>query len=334
LNLLEIATNVPPYKGGISRLVGLLSEGLERQGHKVDILGPKTKIKFKELKISSVPFHRYNDYDLIHLHGPTPFLSDLTFMTNHKTPIIYTHHAEICWLSEKISKIYRDFHRLLAKRSRGIIVHSHDYARLFKGANVFVVRMPSAIKHPGNFDIKKKADSFTVLYVGQLRPFKGIDILVQAASLLRDVTFVFVGGGYLKSNLEKMAENLKNVRFVGAVTDEELMRLYEQAHVICLPSINTTEAYGLALIEGASYGCVPLASNLIGVRENVAQLNGLLFEPGSYISLSKRIRMLSNDVKLWVDFANRSQSAACKYVSTYTPEFYVRKHEALFRKCL
>ena len=325
---------MPPYKGGISRLVGLLSEGLKRQGHEVDILDSKITIKFKELKISSIPFHSYNDYDIIHLHGPTPFLSDLILMTNHKTPIIYTHHAEICWLSEKISEIYRGFHQVLAKRSRAIIVHSHDYAHLFKGTNVFVVRMPSVIKHHGNFDIKKKAASFTVLYVGQFRPFKGIEVLVQAASLLRDVNFVFVGSGYLKSNLERMIENLKNVRFVGAVSDEELMRLYKQAHVICLPSINTTEAYGLVLIEGALYGCVPLASNLIGVRENVAQLNGLLFEPGSYMSLSKKIRTLTNDTKLWVDFANRSQNAACNYVSTYTPEYYVKKHEALFRTCL
>jgi rhamnosyl/mannosyltransferase len=131
-----------------------------------------------------------------------------------------------------------------------------------------------------------------------------------------------------------MAEGLANVRFFGRVDDKQLVDLYKRAHVICLPSINTTEAYGLVLIEGALYGCVPLASNLIGVRENVFQLKGLLFEPKSLVSLIEKIRMLANDVTLWVNLAERSQRAAFDYVSSYTPDYYVDRHEEIFRECL
>jgi rhamnosyl/mannosyltransferase len=332
LKILEVATDAPPYKGGISRLVGLLSDGLEQRGHQVQILTPK--IRFREFKLSSSQFRRYKDYDVIHLHGPTPFLSDFMFMSNCKSPIIYTHHAEICWISERLSKIYRDLHRILAKRARAIIVHSQDYTRLFKGMNAVVVRMPCPFKPPNNLDVENKANSFTVLYVGQFRPFKGIDILIRTASVLRGVNYVFVGQGYLKPRLVKAAENLKNVRFAGAISDEELRRLYEQAHVICLPSVNTTEAYGLTLIEGALFGCVPLASNLIGVRENVAQLRGLLFEPRSHIALTEKIKRLSDDNELLFNLARQSQNAAYNYVNTYTSEYYVSKHEEIFQKCL
>jgi len=332
LKILEVATEAPPYKGGISRLVGLLSNGLKLRGHQVHILTPN--IRFREFKISSIPFRRYDDYDVIHVHGPTPFLSDLMFLTNAKSPIVYTHHAEICWFSEKLSKIYRGFHRLLAKRARVIIVHSYDYARLFKGANVVVVRAPCAFRPQGDFSINKKTKPFTVLYVGQFRPYKGIDVLIRAAMVLRDVNFIFVGEGYLKPRFVKMAKGLKNIKFVGGIGDDELKSLYEQAHMVCLPSINTTEAYGLVLIEGALYGCVPLASNLIGVRENIAELKGLLVEPGSYMSIVKNIHILSNDMNLWADLAKRSQNAARKYVSIYTPEYYAKRHEELFRKCL
>jgi len=98
-----ISPDAPPYKGGISRLVGILYNGLERRGHNVTLMCPKYRIR--EFKFSTIPFHRYGKFDIMHLHGPTPFLSDLTLMINNKRPIFYTHHAEISWFSERISNI-------------------------------------------------------------------------------------------------------------------------------------------------------------------------------------------------------------------------------------
>ena len=332
MNILMISPDAPPYRGGISRLVSILDIGLERFGHHVTLSHPKYRIK--EFKFSTIPFHRYNEFDLIHLHGPTPLLSDLTLMKNAKTPIVYTHHAEISWLSEGISKIYRGFHMVLARKTRAIVVHSYDYASLFTGGNIAVIHMPCSFKAPKINNIAQKQNLFTVLYVGQFRPFKGIDFLLKAASMLKDVRFILVGEGYLKPNLMRISENSKNVSFVGEVSDEKLRELYRQSHVICLPSTNTTEAYGLVLIEGALHGCVPIASNLLGVRENIKQLKGILFEPKSYVSLAKTIRTLSNDIELWADIAKRSQNAAYEYVSIYTPKYYVKRHEEMFKKCL
>jgi rhamnosyl/mannosyltransferase len=324
-----ISSDVPPYKGGISRIVGLLKDGLERSGHQVTLVHPNYRIR--ELKFSSIPFRQYgNSYDLIHLHGPTPFLSDLTLLTHCKHPIVYTHHAEVCWISRKISKIYRQFHRFLAEKAHAIIVHSYDYKRLFDGTNVAVIHMPCSFKYHKEFNIKQKANPFTVLFVGQFRPFKGIDILLKAASMLLDVNFVLVGDGYLKPKFMRMAEGLANVKFLGRVSDDALEKLYKQAHVVCLPSVNTTEAYGLVLIEGALYGCVPVASNLIGVRENVSRLQGCLFKPGSYQSLAGKIRMLSSQKESWLNLASKSKEAAHDYVSMHPIEYYVSRHEEIF----
>jgi glycosyltransferase involved in cell wall biosynthesis len=332
MKILEVATDAPPFKGGISRLVGILSSGLRQQGHMVHVLTPR--IRFREFKLSAAPFRRYNGYDIIHVHGPTPFLSDMALMTNHKRSVVYTHHAEISWLAESLSKTYRNFHRFLAKRARFIIVHSYDYARLFKEANIVLIRIPCPFEPPKNFKVENKLNQFTVLYVGQFRPFKGIDMLIKAARILREVKFVLVGDGYLKSKFVCMAKDLRNVEFGTAPDDESLKRFYRQAHVICLPSVNMTEAWGLVLVEGALYGCVPLASNLIGVRENVSLLRGLSFEVGSLVSLVEKIRMCSEDRRLWKGLAVEVQNAACRYARKYTPEHYVKMHEELFRKCL
>jgi len=329
LNILMISPDAPPYQSGVSRLVGLLKDGLEKSGHRVTLVHPKFRVK--ELKFSSIPFRHYsNSYDLIHLHGPTPFLSDLTLLTHRKCPIVYTHHAEVCWISRRISKLYTRFHRFLAKKAQAIIVHSRDYKSLFKGANVTVLHLPCSFKCPQKFDIEQKSNRFTVLFVGQFRPFKGIDVLLKTASMLSNVNFVLVGDGYLKPKCMRMAEGLENVRFLGRVSDDALERLYTQAHVVCLPSVNTTEAYGLVLIEGALYGCVPVASDLMGVRENVSRLHGCLFKSGSHHSLAEKVRMLSSKRDLWLNLADRSRRAAHDYVSMYPVEYYVRKHEEIF----
>jgi rhamnosyl/mannosyltransferase len=332
MNILMISPDAPPHKGGISRLVNLLKQGLEWSGHNVSLICPRFRVR--ELKFSAIPFHEYSDrYDLIHLHGPTPFLSDLTLITNAKSRIVYTHHAEVCWISESLSAAYRHLHRFLAKKAQKIIVHSYDYSRLFKRSKVIMLRLPSPIEPPKNkIELDQKSDSFTVLYVGQFRPFKGVDMLINAAKTLQKVKFVLVGEGYLKPKFMNMAKNLKNVNFVDATNDDELRQLYCMSHVICLPSVNTTEAYGLVLLEGALYGCVPLASDLMGVAENVSLLKGLSFEKKSLESLTRNIEMLANNKDLWTNIALQSHKAAYNYALTYTPELYVKKHEEIFRK--
>lgn len=331
MKILEVAADAPPYKGGISRLVGLLSSGLTKRGHLVKVASPT--IRFREFKFSAIPLRRWNNYDIVHLHGPTPFLSDL-MLAFSKVPIVYTHHAEICWISDHLSKIYRKFHHFLAKKAQAIIVHSYDYAQLFrKLVNVSVLRMPPPFSPPKDLDIKTKEMTFTVLYVGQFRPFKGIDVLIKAAKLLKNVNFFLVGDGYLKPKLMQMSKGLSNVKFFGNVSDGELINLYKRAHVICLPSINTTEAYGLVLIEGALFGCIPIATNILGVRENIALLKGLLFEPKSYYSLAEKVKMLSHDRKLWIELAERSHKAAVDYASRYTVKYYIETHEEIFESC-
>jgi len=75
-----------------------------------------------------------------------------------------------------------------------------------------------------------------------------------------------------------------------------------------------------------------VASNLIGVRENVSRLRGCLFKPGSYHSLAEKIRMLSSKKELWLNFASKSRKAAHDYVSMYPVGYYVRRHEEIFAK--
>jgi glycosyltransferase involved in cell wall biosynthesis len=338
LRILEIATEVPPFRGGISRLVGALVEGLQKAHHEVVTLSPRRR--FGEFKLSSIPLRRYGDFDVLHVWGPTPFLSDCVFLTNRGLKLVYTHVADICWKSEFVSRAYRRLNDRVARNASMAITLSDDYAtelstRGFR--NVEVIRPPFRF---GEVDksldslLKSKNSTFTVLYVGQLRPFKAVDVLIRAAAEMKDLDFIIEGRGYLQESLEQLAHRLscKNVRFVKTKGDEDLIRLYEASHIICLPSRNTTEAYGLVLLEGAAFACVPIASNLLGVAENVKQLHGFTVPPNNPESLTSIVKTLTADHGKWTHFAKDSYFAARKYALEYSTSYYVNRHLEIFSR--
>jgi len=305
----------------------LEAEGLRRFGHRVDALYPRARLG--EFKFSWIPTRRYSGYDVIHIHGPTPFLSDLTLLSNNGLPLVYTHYAEVCFFSASLSRTYTRLHRGLAARLSRVIVWTHDYARLFKD-EATVIRPPVDFRPPEKLPTKR--DRFTAVYVGQLRPFKGIDVMIRAARKVPEVDFWIVGDGWYKDALVKQAVGCSNVVFLGPVyNDERLASIYEQAHVLVLPSLNTMEAYGLVAIEGAIFGCVPIASNLLGVRENLAQLAGVTFEVGSDLELAAIIRSFQQNSRMWQESSERSRARAKEYAERHTIDSYAKRHLEVFR---
>ncbi|HLA47579.1 MAG TPA: glycosyltransferase family 4 protein [Thermoplasmata archaeon] len=301
-------------------------EGLRKFGHQVDVRYPR--LRLGEFKFSRIPARRYTGYDIIHIHGPTPFLSDLTLLSNLGLPLVYTHYAEVCFLSASLSRTYTKLHRSLAAKASHVIVWTHDYARLFKGAAT-VIRPP--VSFSSDEGPAAKRDRFTVVYVGQLRPFKGIDVMIRAARAVPEVDFWIVGDGWYKNTLMMRAAGCSNVTFLGPMYDDrQLASVYEQAHLIVLPSLNTMEAYGLVAIEGAIFGCVPVASDLLGVRENLAQLDGITFELGSDAELAAVIRDFQRNPGKWEESSERCRARAKEYAQRHTIESYAKNHLDVF----
>jgi len=219
-----------------------------------------------------------------------------------------------------------------------VITLSDDYAAELNARgfrNVEVIRPPfrfGAIGKPLDSLIESKNSIFTVLYVGQLRPFKAVDVLIRSAAEMKDLNFIIEGRGYLQASLKQLAQRLscENVRFVNAKGDEDLIRLYETSHIICLPSRNTTEAYGLVLLEGAAFACVPIASNLLGVAENAKQLHGFTVHPNNPELLTSVVKILATDHEKWAHSAKNSYFAAREYARKYSASYYVNRHLEIF----
>jgi len=327
VKILEICSEPPSHASGIGRSVQVESEGLRKLGHDVDVLFPR--LRLGEFKFSWIPARRYPTYDIVHIHGPTPFLSDATLLTNLGLPLVYTHYAEVCFFSSSLSRTYTSLHRSLAARTTRVIVWTYDYAHLFKNGAT-VIRPPVGFSPTRNPPTKR--DQFTALYVGQLRPFKGVDVIIRAARLIPEVEFWIVGEGWYRDALLARAARCRNVTFLGPVYDDtRLASLYQQAHAVVLPSLNTMEAYGLVAIEGAVFGCVPVASNLLGVRENLAQLDGVTFSLGSDAELAATLDGFQRNPRTWRDRSERTRARAREYTERHTIDSYAKDHLEVFR---
>lgn len=77
---------------------------------------------------------------------------------------------------------------------------------------------------------------------------------------------VFVGEGDRKQRLAELARVTGVggiVRFVGRVTDAELVAFYEAAFALVVPSPEESEGFGLVVLEALSTGCPVLASDAV-----------------------------------------------------------------------
>ena len=118
-----------------------------------------------------------------------------------------------------------------------------------------------------------------------MRPYKGIAETIAAVAGQPELSLTLVGKGRLHDQFRALTDR-DNVRFVGSVSDAVLTRLYKSHDLIVKPSTNRLEAFGLALVEGMAAGCVPVTSDIPGVRD-VASPTGCIVPPRDVDALAR-----------------------------------------------
>ena len=118
-----------------------------------------------------------------------------------------------------------------------------------------------------------------ILYVGRIEPLKGLDIMLEAVSLLEgcaETRLVIVGGSLEEDaeleRLKGLSESLgieNKVTFTGSVPQEMLPDFYSAADVFVLPSYY--ESFGLVALEAMACGTPVVASRVGGLNTFIKQ---------------------------------------------------------------
>jgi D-inositol-3-phosphate glycosyltransferase len=116
-----------------------------------------------------------------------------------------------------------------------------------------------------------KIDRPVLLFAGRLDPFKGPDILLNAAALMQEDAQIVIAGGQATGDkdvqqLQCLAHRLgikDRVHFLGARPRQDMPILYSAADITVVPSYH--ESFGLAAVESLACGTPVVATRAGGL---------------------------------------------------------------------
>ncbi len=227
----------------------------------------------------------------VHAHFAGPAATAACFAAETaKITFSFTAHAKdifvdsldwkwLAWLGAKAHAVVTvcDYNRRFLRRN----MPDARIVRIYNGVNLDRWAPPA-----------RRAADGPVVTVGRFVRKKGFDILVEAIALLRDrglaVKTVMVGDGAEFEAVQARAKELKLgrlVRFPGALTHPEVMKIMRKASMVALPCIVDTDgnqdALPTVLLEAAASGLPAVATRVAGVPEIVKDgVTGRVVAPG------------------------------------------------------
>ncbi len=327
-----------------------------RKDEKIKVRYLRPFFSFGKAAVLPQLFWQLSEFDLVILHYPFFGAAEIVYFTylfkKTKAKLIVHYHMDVFKLG-KIAKILALPSKLFLPRFLAqatiITAASFDYLEHSSIADFFLKFKPKFRHLPFAVDANifqptdKKDNSLplTILFVGGLDKahyFKGLEILLQAVSQLPvglpSWRLQIVGDGDLRSNYENLSKKLKiadKVQFLGAVPFSQLAKIYTQADIFVLPSVDSSEAFGIVLLEAMASGLPLIASRLPGVRQVFQEgKQGFFFAPKDIQELKQKLTILLQDDNLRVALAKQARQLA---VEKYSLSAIGQRLEKIVREC-
>ena len=145
-------------------------------------------------------------------------------------------------------------------------------------------------------EIRTSSDRPIVMFAGRHVPYKGVQVLIEAASSL-DVTVVILGDGPMRQAWSALAaEHRGPARFIfpGEVDDDEMHAHLIACHVFVLPSVTPQEAFGFVQLEAMACG-KPVISTSLPTGVPWVNETGVVVPPNDIQALRRAIHRVTQD---------------------------------------
>lgn len=191
---------------------------------------------------------------------------------------------------------YQSLERGLDRLTDGLIFESAFAARVYAlriGAGKATRRVIHNGLTPADFtDHKPEPHATDIVFVGELRDLKGIDVLLRALAYLnvrrpQPLRAAIVGSGPDKAKFERLAQDLglaSTVVFTGARPAAEAFAL---GRILCVPS--RKESFPYIVLEAAAAGLPLIATDAGGICEIVEGTDTTLIPPDDVPALAAAI---------------------------------------------
>lgn len=174
------------------------------------------------------------------------------------------------------------------------------------------------------------SDARIAVTVAVLRPKKGIEVLLDAATRVPDAHFLIVGDGPKRQEWEALARELgiaERIRWAGYRRDVDA--ILAGCDLFVHPSLD--DAFPTVLLEAMAAGLPVVATRVGGIPEIVNEFTGRLVPAGDATELGSAIAVLLGD-----DVARKRMSVAAERTATekFSTEAWIARLDAVYREVL
>ena len=334
-DIIHVSAYYPPHLGGQEIAVQDLVVRLAHMGTRVEVVTSNlgattgvsiengvrvTRLKSGEFGHTAITWtlffwllrHAHRD-TVIHLHVGQFFVSEIVWLASKIKRFRYIMHIH-CYPVQtgplgKLLPVYRKlFFRREIHAAKVVVVLNDQHRHIVRADYGYAGRllvMSNGIDESFFRVMRKPVESETLrlLFVGRLSPGKNLDILLEALSVINhDITLDIVGDGEYRHKLEMIMKekDLKNVRFYGRLSRNEIKEFYSTSSALILPS--SFESQGLVLLEAmASHVPIIVTRGIgmeLGAQEAIlieSTVQGIVDGIASFLSMSPDARRLLTD---------------------------------------
>lgn len=358
-------TYYPDSMGGIEQVIRQLCVGTGRLGVSNTVLSLSRHDKLVPFEFEGHMVHRVplnaeiasnaislqslgaltrmaREADVVHYHFPWPFMDLAHFVARVDKPTVVSYHSDIV-RQRHLLRLYQPLKHRFLRSVDAIVAASPNYlasspvlARYPDKTRVITYGLdkstypqpePARLAH-----WRARLGPRFFLFVGVLRYYKGLHVLLEAAAGT-DYPVVVVGAGPIEAELKQQAQRLglNNVVFLGALDDADKVALLTLSYALAFPSHLRSEAFGISLLEGAMYG-KPMISCEIGTGTtyiNVDGETGLVVPPSDPVALRGAMRTLWENPELARQMGRRAEM---RYQELFTSETMAASYLSLYEE--
>lgn len=256
-------------------------------------------------------------HDVLHVHVPQLDAAPISLLARTiGKPVVLTYHCDlrlppspVNWLAGRVSRL-ADW--ITATAADVVVANTRDYAEGSPFLRHFlhklvVIPPPVEVPQVGQQTITRLRQRLGLTpgerligMVARLAAEKGAEVLARAMPMVLErfptARVVYVGQYEDVLGEERYARRLEPLlrslgdrwTFLGVIPDEEKAAVYHLCDVTVLPSLNSTESFGMVQVESMMCGTPVVASDLPGVRAATTTTGmGLVVPAGDPESLAR-----------------------------------------------
>jgi glycosyltransferase involved in cell wall biosynthesis len=296
------------------------------------------------------------EHDVLSVHLPQAEAGAMAILGRFvaRKPVVLTYHCDLQLppglFSRVVDRLTYGTNWIGAVFADRIVAYTADYAEhspllsQFRSKVVIVyppVEMPPPqLDSVGQLRVQYNTNGHRVVgFAARFAEEKGVDYLINSIPFVREripsVKYLLAGpyddviGENVWDRLQPLIQQYReHLEFLGTVPNHEMGNFFSACDVLTVPSINSTESFGLVQIEAMLSGTPVVASNLPGVREPV-RVTGM----GEIVPI-RDARALAEGIVKVIQDRNRYIRPRQEIEAMFASERTVQSYEQLFQELL